>query len=236
MLDNGDGAVRCGLNGFPSANIPANCSGTVTFANKQSQSTLPVKSYQLVIDSCSVIDQQSGEMEMHLALIVDGYKFAQTGFYFRYLPNSIAQLALPEWELVSVPTTLISLDVDDNSLVGYEFDGDYRVLTYIVGSAENYIAVVDDSIAMRISEVSEGQYSCVIDEESLRIDSSVDNPYDVDEATVQVVVTGHGPGQSDLICDIIIQSDSGDGDSKATGVRCTEGALSLISLDSFVLI
>ena len=109
MLDNGDGAVRSGKGGFPGANIPANCSGTVTFERKESQTTLPVKSYQLVIDSCSVIDQQSGEMEMHLALIVDGYKFNQTGYYFRYLPNSIAQLALPEWELVSQPASPVSL-------------------------------------------------------------------------------------------------------------------------------
>lgn len=40
-------------------------------------------------------------MEMHLALIVDGYKFIETGYNFNQLPNSIAQLALPEWKLQS---------------------------------------------------------------------------------------------------------------------------------------
>ena len=122
MLDNGDGAVRCGVSGFPSANIPANCSGSVTFSNKESQSTLPVKSYQLVIDSCSVIDQQSGEMEMHLALIVDGYKFYQTGFNYRHLPNEQAQLALPEWDVLPEPGTPVSLvsseDEDRDPTVG----------------------------------------------------------------------------------------------------------------------
>ena len=156
MLDNGDGAVRCGLNGFPSANIPANCSGTVTFADKQSQSTLPVKSYQLVIDSCSVIDQQSGEMEMHLALIVDGYKFVQTGYNFRQLPNSQAQLALPEWELISEPATPVRLitilnEYDGSYPLGVEMsDGSYRALVdpsqsnYVIASGEtDGVLVVD---------------------------------------------------------------------------------------------
>ncbi|MBO7294887.1 MAG: hypothetical protein J6U65_05680 [Bacteroidaceae bacterium] len=47
-----------------------------------------------------MIEQSSGEMEMHLALIVDGYKFVETGFNFNQLPNSIAQLALPEWDVI----------------------------------------------------------------------------------------------------------------------------------------
>lgn len=47
-------------------------------------------------------------MEMHLALIVDGYKFVETGFNFNQLPNSRAQLALPEWRLEQ-PASPVSL-------------------------------------------------------------------------------------------------------------------------------
>lgn len=146
MLDNGDGAVRSGKSGFPVANIPANCSGTVAFANKESQTTLPVKSYQLVIDSCSVIEQSSGEMEMHLALIVDGYKFVETGYDFRQLPNSQSQLALPEWALESSasPVSLTSFYLDNDSYaLGVLFnDGSAKVVAFEDG--EHYIPVTQD--------------------------------------------------------------------------------------------
>ena len=237
MLDNGDGAVRSGKAGFPGANIPANCSGTVTFERKESQTTLPVKSYQLVIDSCSVIDQQSGEMEMHLALIVDGYKFAQTGYYFRYLPNSIAQLALPEWELVSQPASPVRLDVDGYWLAGYEFEGDERVYAYGRGADKSFIGVGDDGIWVRVSEVSQGQYSCVLDDlAKIPADEVTENPYDEDDVVLEVDVTGTDPETSQLICNIRLISDSGDVDFQATGVRCAEDDASLITLDSFVAI
>lgn len=138
LLDNGDGAVRSGKAGFPGAYIPANCSGTVTFERKEPQTTLPVKPYQLVIDSCRVIEQSSGEMEMHLALIVDGYKFVETGFNFNQLPNSTAQLALPEWKLESQPASpvsLIPIDVSNNkkaAAVQYS-DGTKKLLTNAAG-------------------------------------------------------------------------------------------------------
>ena len=138
MLDNGDGAVRSGKAGFPSALIPANCSGTVTFERKESQTTLPVKPYQLVIDSCRVIEQSSGEMEMHLALIVDGYKFVETGFNFNQLPNSIAQLALPEWALESQPTTLVSLS-------SRRFDGyDVPLITLLFSDGSEKLLSIPD--------------------------------------------------------------------------------------------
>lgn len=91
-------------------------------------------------------------MEMHLALIVDGYKFVETGFNFNQLPNSIAQLALPEWALDSQPASPVSL-VTGRDTLGVEYS-DGSVKTVGVNQAGEIVSIYQDDTTIYAS--SEG--------------------------------------------------------------------------------
>ena len=131
----------------------------------------------------------------------------------------------------------ISLDVDGYWLAGYDFESHERVLSYGSGADKSYIGVGDDGIWVRVSEISQGQYSCILDEQAkIPADEVTEIPYDEDNVEFEVAVTGTDPETSNLICNISIITGSGDINFQATGVRCAEDSAYLIPLDSFVAV
>lgn len=109
-----------------------------------------------------------------------------------------------------------------------------NILYYVNSGGKKYVAVDSNNFAVIVTEVAAESYSVNIDEEYLINPEEVPVvPYEEDLMVIGCDKTGPGQQTGQLICNISLASDSGDGDFNAEGLHITEDEITIISIDSF---